>query len=89
MKVRVTVRFRGREITYPEIALEDLREIAQSLADVAIVEQAPAIEGRAMSMMLVPAKGVKKKKGRLRRGPLKRMKVERPYRQRSKCLRNL
>ncbi len=61
MKVRVTVRFRGREITYPEIALEDLREIAQSLSDVAAVEQAPAIEGRAMSMMLVPAKSGKKK----------------------------
>ena len=29
MKVRVTIRFRGREITYPEIALEDLREIAE------------------------------------------------------------
>ena len=61
MKVRVTVRFRGREITYPEIALEDLREIAQSLSDVAVVEQPPAIEGRAMSMMLVPAKTGKKK----------------------------
>jgi translation initiation factor IF-3 len=61
MKVRVTVRFRGREITYPEIALEDLREIAQSLADVAVVEQPPAIEGRQMSMMLIPAKGGKKK----------------------------
>ncbi len=61
MKVRVTVRFRGREITYPEIALEDLKEIAQSLSDVAVVEQPPAIEGRAMSMMLVPAKTGKKK----------------------------
>ena len=61
MKVRVTVRFRGREITYPEIALEDLREIASSLSDVAVVEQSPAIEGRAMSMMLVPAKSSKKK----------------------------
>jgi translation initiation factor IF-3 len=61
MKVRVTIRFRGREITYPEIALEDLREIAQSLSDVSVVEQAPSIEGRAMSMMLVPAKGGKKK----------------------------
>jgi len=30
-KVKVTIRFRGREITYPEIALEDLREIAQEL----------------------------------------------------------
>ena len=35
IKVRVTVRFRGREITYPELALEDLREIAEELADVA------------------------------------------------------
>jgi translation initiation factor IF-3 len=61
LKVRVTIRFRGREITYPEIALEDLREIAQELADVSTVEQAPSIEGRAMSMMLVPAKVVKKK----------------------------
>jgi translation initiation factor IF-3 len=61
MKVRVTIRFRGREITYPEIALEDLREIAQSLSDVSSVEQAPSIEGRAMSMMLVPSKGGKKK----------------------------
>lgn len=61
MKVRVTIRFRGREITYPELALEDLREIAQRLSDVSVVEQAPSIEGRAMSMMLVPAKGGKKK----------------------------
>jgi len=38
-----------------------LREIALKLADVSTVEQAPAIEGRAMSMMLVPAKGGKKK----------------------------
>ena len=40
-KVRVTVRFRGREITYPEIALEDLKEIAEELSDVAVIEQAP------------------------------------------------
>jgi translation initiation factor IF-3 len=56
MKVRVTIRFRGREITYPEIALEDLREIAEDLSDVAEVEQAPKMEGRSMFMMLVPNK---------------------------------
>jgi len=61
MKVRVTIRFRGREITYPELALEDLKEIAEELADVATIEQAPAIEGRTMGMMLTPSKGVKKK----------------------------
>jgi translation initiation factor IF-3 len=56
MKVRVTIRFRGREITYPEIALEDLREIAEELSDVSEVEQAPNIEGRSMFMMLAPNK---------------------------------
>jgi translation initiation factor IF-3 len=61
MKVRTTIRFRGREITYPEIALEDLREIAQDLADVSTVEQAPSIEGRTMFMMLAPMAKAKKK----------------------------
>jgi len=56
MKVRVTIRFRGREITYPEIALEDLREIAEELSDVSQVEQAPKLEGRSMFMMLAPDK---------------------------------
>jgi translation initiation factor IF-3 len=56
MKVRVTIRFRGREITYPEIGLEDLREIAEELSDVSEVEQAPKMEGRTMFMMLAPDK---------------------------------
>lgn len=60
-KVKVTIRFRGREITYPEIALEDLREIAEELADVATVEQAPNMEGRTMGMVLAPSKPGKKK----------------------------
>ncbi len=54
MKVRVTIRFRGREITYPELALEDLREIAEELSDVAEIEQAPNMEGKTMFMMLAP-----------------------------------
>ena len=53
-KVRVTVRFRGREITYPELALEDLKEIAEELSDIANIEQAPAMEGRVMSMLMSP-----------------------------------
>ncbi len=61
MKVKVTIRFRGREITYPEIALEDLREIAEELADVGTVEQKPNLEGRNMSMLITPAKVVVKK----------------------------
>lgn len=60
-KVRVTIRFRGREIDYPEIAMEDLREIAQELVDISAVEQAPVIEGRTMTMVLAPSKPAKKK----------------------------
>lgn len=60
-KVKVRIRFRGREISYPEIALSDLKEVAESLADVAIVEQAPALEGRTMLMVLAPGKAPKKK----------------------------
>jgi translation initiation factor IF-3 len=54
MKVRVRIRFRGREITYPEIGLEALDEIAAELEDVAIVEQHPGMEGRTMLMVLAP-----------------------------------
>jgi translation initiation factor IF-3 len=55
-KVRVRIRFRGREIHYPEIALEDLQSIADELADVGAIEQAPMMEGRTMLMTLTPAK---------------------------------
>jgi translation initiation factor IF-3 len=61
-KVRVTIKFRGREMDYPEIALEDLKEIAQSLSDVATIEQPPMMEGRTMLVVLAPSKGAPKKK---------------------------
>jgi translation initiation factor IF-3 len=61
-KVRVTIKFRGREMDYPEIALEDLKEIAASLADVATIEQAPMMEGRTMLVVLAPGKPSAKKK---------------------------
>ncbi len=55
-KVLARIRFRGREITYPEIALEDLKQIAEELADVGVIEQAPRMEGRTMFMVLSPIK---------------------------------
>lgn len=61
-KVRVTVKFRGREMDYPEIALEDLKEIATSLSDVAIIETPPQMEGRTMLVVLAPGKAPVKKK---------------------------
>ncbi len=54
MKVKVRVRFRGREITYPELAIEQLQEVAKELADIAVVEQAPNMEGQTMLMILAP-----------------------------------
>lgn len=54
-KVRVRIRFRGREITYPEIALEDMKDIAEELSDVGEIEQAPTMEGRTMLMVLAPS----------------------------------
>ncbi|MBN1285778.1 MAG: translation initiation factor IF-3 [Anaerolineae bacterium] len=54
-KVRVRIRFRGREITYPEIARELLESIAADLTDIGAVEQVPTMEGRTMLMMLAPA----------------------------------
>ena len=60
MKVKVRIRFRGREITYPEIAREMLVQVADDLKDVAIVEQEPNMEGRTMLMVLAPAPEKKK-----------------------------
>lgn len=62
MKVKVRIRFRGREISYPEIALNDLKEIAEELSDIAVVEQQPGLEGRTMLMVLAPGKAAPKKK---------------------------
>ena len=53
-KVKVRVRFRGRERDYPELALEDLKEIAEELQDISVIETAPAFEGRTLLMVLAP-----------------------------------
>ena len=54
-KVKVRIKFRGREISYPQIARQELMDIAKELADVAVVEQHPDLEGRTMLMVLGPA----------------------------------
>lgn len=63
-KVKVRVRFRGRERDYPEIALEDMKEIAEELSDLGEIEQAPAFEGRTMLMVLAPIGSTQKKSGK-------------------------
>ena len=53
-KVRVRIRFRGREITLPDVAREDMAEIYEELSDVAHIESPPSMEGRTMLMVLAP-----------------------------------
>ncbi len=53
-KVRVRVRFRGREITHQDIARDLLDKIANALSDVAFIEQRPEMEGNTMLMVLAP-----------------------------------
>lgn len=59
-KVKVRVRFRGREITYPEVAMKQLDKVAELLGDVANVEQPPSFEGPTILMILAPYSGRKK-----------------------------
>ncbi len=56
-KVQFTVMFRGREVTHPEIPLEILRGMVESLGDICKVERHPAIEGRRMTMIVAPTGG--------------------------------
>jgi translation initiation factor IF-3 len=52
-RVKVTVFFRGRQITHPELGHAMLDRVAGMVTDVAVIEQSARLEGRQMSMMLV------------------------------------
>ncbi|HGG58525.1 MAG TPA: translation initiation factor IF-3 [Gammaproteobacteria bacterium] len=53
---KVTIRFRGREMAHRELGAEMLDRIEAELADIAVVEQRPKMEGRQMVMLLAPKK---------------------------------
>ena len=55
-KCKITLRFRGREITHQEIGLALLQRIRDELADLIMVEQFPKLEGRQMIMMIAPGR---------------------------------
>jgi len=55
-KVKLTMMFRGRQITHPELGLEVLQRVTADLADVGKVEQNANFEGRTMSMVIAPLK---------------------------------
>lgn len=54
-KIRVRVKFKGREIYHPEVGQELLQRVAADVAADATVESMPAFEGRSLIMMLTPA----------------------------------
>ena len=53
-KVKVTIRFRGRQITHSEIGTEVMRDFAERIKDYGVVERRPLIEGRSMTMIIAP-----------------------------------
>ena len=55
-KCKITLRFRGREITHQEIGLAMLQRMRDELGDTIIVEQFPKLEGRQMIMMIAPGR---------------------------------
>jgi translation initiation factor IF-3 len=57
-KVKVTIMFRGREVTHPERGVAILDRLAEELSELGVVEQRPLQEGRNMTMMMAPSKAV-------------------------------
>ncbi len=57
-KVKVTIMFRGREVTHPERGTAILDRLADELSELGVVEQRPMQEGRNMTMMMAPSKAV-------------------------------
>ena len=54
-KVKLTVRFRGREAAHQQLGLSVLKKVADDLRDEVRLEKPPSMEGRALSMILLPA----------------------------------
>jgi len=68
-KVKITIMFRGREVTHPERGAMLLERLAEELAELAVVEQRPIQDGRNMTMMLGPSKAVLAEGGDARAAP--------------------
>lgn len=59
-KVKVTVRYRGRELAHPELGRSVLTQVSDDLQTVATIEKPPQMEGRAMTMIVAPGKALQK-----------------------------
>lgn len=55
-RVKVTIWFRGREITHKELGMQMLERVREDIKEIATVEQMPKMEGRQLQMMVAPTK---------------------------------
>lgn len=62
-KAKITMMFRGREITYVDQGFKMMRQLADQVKDIAIIESTPKLEGKKLIMILAPAPGGKKPAG--------------------------
>ncbi len=56
-KVKVSVMFRGREVTHPQIGRDLLTRVYEQVKEIAVIEKQPSLEGRFMTMILTPGTG--------------------------------
>ncbi len=69
-KVKLTIMFRGREVSHPELGRKILDRVAEQVDDIAEVENYPRIDGRNMTMVLAPARDGGRKKKRAEEAPV-------------------
>jgi len=55
-RVKITIWFRGREITHKDLGMKMLQRVKEDLKELAVVEQMPKMEGRTLQMMIAPVK---------------------------------
>ncbi len=77
-KVKFTVRFRGREITHPQVAQQQLDHIVQKLEEIAVIEVRPAMEQRTMTLLVAPKAVVMQKVQTARAQAAKALRKDRP-----------
>jgi len=55
-RIKVTIRFKGRQMAHTDLGKEVLDKFAERLNDISVVDQKPKLDGRTMTMMLIPKK---------------------------------
>ena len=55
-RIKVSIRFKGREMAHPELGKDVLLRFANALSEISVIEQKPTLDGRVMTMILMPKK---------------------------------